>query len=104
MTPEEFVKKVDEIKMNGELGETKTETEIRCYLELGMDVATFRMAYEAAKQALKYTHQLEVFEKNPMDPLTAMAVLRDHYGLPQNPEQDKKHIETRVLPGENHWL
>ena len=104
MTPEEFVKKVDEIKQKAALGETRTETEIRCYLELGMDVATFRLACEAAKMALRYAHQLEVYTKNPMDPLTAMAVLRMDYGLPQNPEKDKQHIETKVLPGENRWL
>lgn len=104
MTPEEFVKKVRDIKHNTEPGKSRTEIETRCCLELGMSVATFRLAYEAAMKACRYSDQFYVYLANPMNPLGAMSILRDHYGLTQDPEKDEKHIATKVLPGENQLL
>lgn len=104
MTPEEFVKKVYEIKHQAALDEKKDEIEDICCEKLGMDLASFRLAYEAARMVLRYTNQFEVYFANPTDALAAMSVLRMHYGLPQNSEKDKQHIETKVLPGKNHWL
>lgn len=104
MTPEEFVKKVRDIKHSAEPGTSKTDIEACCCVELGMCLATFRMAYEAAMRACRYSDQFYVYQANPRDTLAAMSELRKHYGLPQDTKQDEEHIATKVLSGENPML